>query len=97
MNKNKLYRFYGILLSDVLSLVDVPKENLHKRLKDSYGIESLKDLTGRELYDYIIWVQAEFASEYGLELPLRYHDMTLGEYLQDQNDEETWVNFFSKR
>ena len=62
--------------------MDTNKNDLHKTLKRAYGIESLTKLTKKELYDYIVSIQADFSSEYGVELPIRYKDMTLSEYLK---------------
>lgn len=87
MDKIKLYKFYGVLKSDILTLIETTPKELHKTLKKAHGIESLRDITAKELYNFIISIQAHFASEYGVELPLKYQGMTLSEYL-NQSDYE---------
>ena len=87
VSKGKLYKFYGVILSDIVSITGYKRNDIHNKLKDYFNIGSLSDLSFNELYDYITSVQAHFASEYGLELPIKYQNMTLSEYLKQENGE----------
>ena len=79
-NKIPLYRRYGALLSQICIKTSLDKKSLHKALKRVNNIESLRDLTRRELYEYILEIEIFFASEYGIEFG--DEEETLSEYLK---------------
>jgi hypothetical protein len=88
-SKTKLYKRYGVLLNHILDALNLErkhKNDLHKTLKDARGIESLRDLTKRELYEYILEIEVHFATEYGLEL-MSDPDETLSDDLKKNEDE----------
>ena len=84
-SKLPLYRRYGLLLGEICKRNSLNKKSLHIALKKSKNIESLRDLSRRELYEYLIEIEAFFASEYGIEL-LGEESETLTEQLKREND-----------
>ena len=64
-----MYARYGAMLDDIIArLGEGSKKELHISLKRANGIESLTHLTKQELYNYMLEIDAHFASEYGWEL-----------------------------
>ena len=80
-SKFPLYRRYGALLTEIEVKTSLNKKSLHIALKRAKNIESLRDLTRRELYEYILEIEILFATEYGIEL-LGDEDETLSENLK---------------
>lgn len=69
------------MLDDICEKIGgVKKKELHAALKRGAGITTLTDLSKRELYDYMLNIEAHFASEYGIEV-LGNEDETLSEIL----------------
>jgi len=84
-SKFPLYRRYGKLLSEICKITSNDKKSLHKALKNAKNIDSLRDLSRRELYEYILEIEALFAG-YGIEL-LGDEEETLSEQLKRENYE----------
>jgi len=70
MIKSKLYKFYGVLLDDIVELTGLEKRELHNSFKKGKEIKSLIDISSDELYWHIVEIQAYMASEYGIEVPI---------------------------
>jgi hypothetical protein len=82
-SKTPLYRRYGALLSQIELLTGIKRKSLHIALKRAKNIKSLRDLTRRELYEYILEIEVLFATEYGREL-LGDEDETLTDELNKE-------------
>lgn len=69
MDRNKLYRRYGKVLSKILEhLPGTSKQELHLSLKRAKGIKSLTDLTYKDMSNFLTEIEAHFMSEYGIVL-----------------------------
>lgn len=93
MERNKLFKVYGLLLDDILNVFDIDKprskikNKLHIAFKRGYGIESITLLDNSSLSDYIELIKAYFAVELGIYLrsakePKNVRELTLSQYLK---------------
>ena len=88
-SKTELYRRYGVLLNHILDAIGEERKSkgkLHKSLKDAKGIDSLKNLSKRELYEFMLEIEVHFSTEYGLEL-MSDIDETLSDDFKKNNYE----------
>lgn len=68
MSKKHLYRYYGLIIKAVGELTDCSSKDVHESLKRAKGIETLKNLSKKELYEYILEIEVHFQVEYGITL-----------------------------
>ena len=65
--RNNLYKRYGILLDKIKTELDITKKECHVFIKQFKGVNSIKDLSDKELHTLIQELIAYLASELGIE------------------------------
>lgn len=95
--RNTLFSVYGILIDQILNLLEIPKprgkakKQLHTAFKEACCIETLTALNKTSLSGYIDSIRRYFAIEHGIYLrssnePEGVEEMTLSQYLKAMND-----------